>query len=59
MEELALPLCVQSSLCSMSCVGIIFIIEVLLSVCGEQHTVLAIAWVVWGFPWQFFGQQLD
>ncbi|KRX36461.1 hypothetical protein T09_5922 [Trichinella sp. T9] len=30
-----------------------------LSVCGEQPIVLATAWVVWGFPWDPFGQQLN
>jgi hypothetical protein len=26
---------------------------------GEQPIVLAKAWVVWGFPWNSFGQQLN
>jgi hypothetical protein len=30
-----------------------------MSVCGEQPVVLATAWVVWGFPWYPFGQELN
>lgn len=46
-------------LSSMSCVGAIFSNVALMSVCGKQPIALEIVWVVWGFPLNLFGKQLN
>lgn len=43
----------------MSCVGAVFSNEALMSVCEKQCIALEIVWVVWGFPLNLFGKQLN
>lgn len=42
-----------------NCVGLVLSNGTLLSVGGEGPIVLTIAWLIWGFPWYHFGQQLN
>lgn len=45
------------SLFSLNYVRVFFSNGSLMSVCGKQPIVLAIALLVWGFPWNLFGEQ--
>lgn len=44
----------STSLCSMSCIDVDFSNEALPSVCREQLTISATAWVILLVPWDFF-----
>jgi hypothetical protein len=42
-----------------SYIGVVFSNRALPSACGEQLKALTKVWIVWGFLWSPFGQQLD
>lgn len=48
-----------AQLVSMSCADVVFSNGALLSVCGEESITLVIAQVIFGFPWDPVGQELN